>query len=100
MASQRGSTERQLRASWVPLSPYRVSRGSVPVARKYWLKFSSPESTVPHGVVPPAQLFMVPRTRRPVLSSAVFSRSEPAAGPSTRNCVLRVIRRLSRAPLT
>ncbi len=65
----------------------------MPVALKYWLKFSSPESTVPHGVVPPEQLFMVPSTRRPVGSAAVLSRSEPAAGPSIRKGVVSVIRR-------
>ena len=38
---------------------------------KYWSKFSSQVSTVPHGVMPPAQLFSIPRTRVPVGSSDV-----------------------------
>ena len=72
----------------------------MPVALKYWLKFSSPERTVPQGVVPPAQLFMVPRTVLPVLSAAVLSSADPAAGPSTVKTVSMVIRRFFRPPLT
>ena len=53
---------------------------------------------MPQGVVPPAQLAKVPRTFLPDGSALVRSRSVPAAGPSTRNGVLAVIRRLSRAP--
>ena len=67
---------------------------------KYWWMFSSPESTVPHGVTPPEQLFWVPSTRLPVGSSCVLSRSEPAAGPSTTNGVVRVMRRLRAPPRT
>ena len=47
---------------------------------KYWLKFSSPESTVPQGVVPPAQLFRVPSTRVPVGSYGTFT--EIVTGPA------------------
>ena len=71
-------------------------RGSVTSSRlaKYWWKFSSPVSTVPQGVTPPAQLFSIPLTRRPVGSSLVLSRSSPAAGPVRRIGVVAVMRRL------
>jgi len=59
------------------------------------LKFSSPDSTVPHGVVPPAQLLSVPRTRVPARSSRVRSRSSPAAGPVSSKGELTVILRFS-----
>ena len=64
---------------------------------KYWLKFSSPDSTVPHGVVPPAQLLSVPSTVRPAGSAFVRTSAEPAAGPVSRNGVIAVIRRFWRA---
>jgi hypothetical protein len=60
---------------------------------KYWSKFSSPESTVPHGVTPPEQLFCVPRTVRPDGSADVLRNFEPAAGPRTSKIVSSVIRR-------
>lgn len=59
--------------------PYRLRRaavsGSVTFSAwaKYWLKFSSPCSVVPHGVVPPAQLLRVPRTVVPRRSALVRS---------------------------
>ena len=65
----------------------------VPEVPKYWLKFSSPESTVPHGVCPPAQLFSVPSTRVPVGSAVVRVRG-PTAGPRSSNGVVAVMRRL------
>ena len=49
---------------------------------------------MPHGVVPPAQLPMVPRTVVPLGSAEVVSRSSPAAGPVTLNGVCAVTRRL------
>jgi hypothetical protein len=64
---------------------------------KYWLKFSSPLSTVPHGVTPPAQLLRVPSTVRPTGSAVVRSRRSPAAGPSSRKGVEAVIRRFRSA---
>nr|BFF25954.1 hypothetical protein GCM10025732_39190 [Glycomyces mayteni] len=67
---------------------------------KYWLKFSSPERIVPHGVVPPAQLFSVPSAVAPSASAVVLSRSEPAAGPEITNGVSAVMRRLSPSPTT
>jgi hypothetical protein len=63
---------------------------------KYWLKFSSPLSTVPHGVTPPAQLFSEPSTRRPVPSAEVRSSGSPAAGPVSSIAVVAVVRRLKR----
>ena len=90
---KRGSTLLQPRPA-PPVMPYRAypaSRGRVP--SKYWLKFSSPDSTVPHGVIPPEQLFRVPRARRPVGSAVVLSRASPAAGPSMRKGVSMWIRR-------
>jgi hypothetical protein len=63
---------------------------------KYWLKFSSPESTVPHGVIPPPQLLSVPSTVVPVGSAEVASSSLPAAGPVNSNAVVAVMRRFSR----
>jgi hypothetical protein len=65
-------------------------RADVP---KYWLKFCSPCSVVPHGVDPPAQLFSVPSTVVPVGSAKVRTYSEPAAGPESRMGVVAVIRR-------
>src|SRR5687767_2462531 len=56
--------------------------------------FSSPERIVPHGVRPPEQLFMVPKTLRPLGSAGVLRYFEPAAGPRTSNSVVMVIRRL------
>ena len=55
---------------------------------------------MPHGVVPPAQLFRVPSTRVPVGSSTVVSSAWPAAGPRTSNSVVPVMRRLRRPPRT
>jgi hypothetical protein len=49
---------------------------------------------VPHGVIPPAQLFSVPRTRRPSGSALVRAYSEPATGPVSSIVVIAVIRRL------
>src|SRR4028118_1649697 len=60
------------------------------VAWKYWLKFSSPESTVPHGVIPPAQLLRVPSTRLPVGSAVVRRRRLPAPGGSPPGAVVGV----------
>lgn len=60
--------------------PYRLSVVRLLLA-KYWLKFSSPCSVVPQGVVPPEQLLRVPRTLVPVGSTEVLSRSERAGGP-------------------
>ena len=70
--------------------------GSVTASRlaKYWWKFSSPVSTVPHGVTPPAQLLSIPLTRRPLGSSLVCSSGSPAAGPVRRMGVVAVMRRL------
>jgi hypothetical protein len=62
---------------------------------KYCWEFSSPVNAVPHGEVPPAQLLRVPRTRVPVGSSLVCSRSWPAAGPVISIGVVPVSRRLS-----
>ncbi len=67
--------------------------GTVPSVLKYWLKFSSPDRTVPHGVVPPAQLLSVPLIRLPDGSAVVCSRACPAAGPVTWNLVSALIRR-------
>ena len=64
------------------------------MAWKYWLKFSSPDSDVPQGVMPPAQLLNVPSTRVPVGSCDVLSRSSPASGPVTLNSVRWWMRRL------
>jgi hypothetical protein len=50
-------------------------------------------STVPQGVLPPAQLLMVPKIFVPVGSALVISRWWPAAGPETRISVSSVIRR-------
>ena len=61
---------------------------------KYCWKFSSPVSAVPHGVVPPAQLLIVPNTCVPVGSSLVLQQVVPAAGPVTSIGVVPVIRRL------
>ena len=78
-----------------PVSAGLSASGAWSAPTKYWLKFSSPDSTVPHGVTPPAQLFWVPSTHRPVGSAAVLSSAEPAAGPVKANFVPdRVIRRL------
>ena len=96
--SKRGSTFSQPREVGASARPYRLSAGLVPAVRKYPLKFSSPESTVPQGVVPPAQLPRVPRAAVPVGSSLVFSRSEPAAGPLKEKGVDAVIRRFVDAP--
>ncbi|MBB5111122.1 hypothetical protein FHU28_000961 [Micromonospora echinospora] len=57
------------------------------------MKFSSPESTVPHGVTPPAQLFNVPMTVRPFGSAAVRSQADPAAGPVSSNFVASAVTR-------
>ena len=75
-ASKRGSTVHhwRLSAATVEGMPYREFCG-VAAATKYWLKFSSPDSTVPHGVVPPEQLLKVPSTTVPLGSSLVLSRS-------------------------
>jgi hypothetical protein len=67
---------------------------------KYWSKFSSQVRTVPHGVVPPAQLFSIPRTRVPVGSSNVLRRSAPAAGPVSSIGVSPVILRFRACPGT
>ncbi len=56
--------------------------------------FSSPESTVPHGVRPPEQLLNVPNALVPVGSTEVLRKSLPAAGPVITNSVVPVIRRL------
>ncbi len=104
--SNRLSNRSHLRWLAAPVTPYRLSRaaatGSVtePPLAKYWLKFSSPESTVPQGVMPPPQLLSVPRMRVPSGSADVFSRSLPAAGPVTSNGVVPVIRRLRRWRVT
>src|SRR3712207_9312253 len=77
--------------------PRRGSRGSSVIGAdvpKYWLKFSSPCSVVPQGVMPPAQLLSVPRTVRPSGSALVRRYSEPAAGPVTRKGVEAGIRAL------
>jgi hypothetical protein len=80
--------------------PYLLLRafatGSVTASAfaRYWLKFSSPDRTVPHGVTPPAQLFCVPSTRLPVGSADVRRYVDPAAGPCTVNGVVSVMRRL------
>ena len=55
--------------------------------------FSSQVSHVPQGVVPPAQLLIIPFTVRPAGSAVVFSRSEPAAGPDKVITVSAVMRR-------
>ena len=55
---------------------------------------------MPQGVVPPAQLPTVPSTRRPVGSALVCSSRWPAAGPSTANGVVAVMRRFRGAPWT
>ncbi len=92
---KRGSIRSQPRPS--ESMPYRASLPSgstAPVASKYWLKFSSPDSTVPHGVSPPAQLLRVPSTRVPVESAVVRSASCPAAGPSRTSSVWVCTRRL------
>ena len=57
------------------------------------LKFSSQVSQVPQGVLPPAQLFSVPNTFRPVGSAEVLSKSCPAAGPEKTMGVLTEMRR-------
>ena len=57
--------------------------------------FSSPESTVDHGVVPPAQLFSVPSTVRPSGSALVRTSGSPATGPASRKGVVAVTRRFS-----
>src|SRR5699024_7658117 len=75
------------------------SASEVPAARKYPWKFSSPESSVPHGVSPPAQLPRVPSTVVPEGSSTVLSRSPPAAGPVSANSSRSRMRRLSAASL-
>src|SRR3712207_8706257 len=67
--------------------PRRGSRGSSVIGAdvpKYWLKFSSPCSVVPQGVMPPAQLLSVPRTVRPSGSAVVRRYSDPAAGSVDR----------------
>jgi hypothetical protein len=74
----------------VVVIPYRFragfsSAGTWSPPTKYWLKFSSPESTVPHGVTPPEQLLSVPMTVVPSGSAAVRNAAEPAAGPVSRN---------------
>jgi hypothetical protein len=56
-------------------------------------QFSSPERKVPQGVLPEAQLFSVPSTRRPPGSAAVFISACPAAGPPMANGVVAVMRR-------
>ena len=61
--------------------------------------FSSPVSTVRHGVTPPAQLLSVPSTVRPSGSALVRTRASPAAGPVRVIGVVAVIRRLA-APIT
>jgi hypothetical protein len=99
-------SHRRLPAGWRAATsmPYRASRALVsPVAAspptKYWLKFSSPDSTVPHGVTPPAQLLSVPTTSRPAGSAAVRTNGDPATGPVNRKVVdSAVIRRLYRRP--
>jgi hypothetical protein len=62
-------------------------------AEEVLLKFSSQVSHVPQGVVPPAQLFIMPSTRRPAVSADVFIRSCPAAGPVMSMGLSRVMRR-------
>ena len=79
-------------ASGLPLS--RVTpAGTVPSVLKYWLKFSSPDTTVPHGVVPPEQLLSVPLIAAPVGSAVVLSSACPAAGPVTLKTVSALMRR-------
>src|SRR6476620_5274154 len=98
--SKRLSNRSHLRSDAAPSTPYRFSRGATvgsvtsSAFAKYWLKFSSPDSTVPHGVTPPEQLFSVPSTFVPVGSADVFRKSLPAAGPVTTNSVVAVMRRL------
>ena len=76
-------------------APLRPSVTAAPFP-KYWLKFSSPVSQVPQGVMPPEQLFSVPRTRSPDGSAFVRSARPPAAGPVSRNSDVAVNRRLRR----
>ena len=77
-----------------PVRVHRVGRGRALGGAEVLLKFSSPESTVPHGVTPPAQLAKVPATVRPVGSAGVLTKSVPAAGPVSVNGVSAVMRRL------
>ena len=99
-ASNRGSTVSQL-------APGRARRRRDAVARalrcrrlgatKYWLKFSSPDSTVPHGVVPPEQLFRVPSTTRPMrVGRGAQQRRARRRARSARTGCCAVIRRLRR----
>ena len=62
--------------------------------------FSSQVSTVPQGVVPPAQLFSMPSTCAPAGSDAVRIQGWPAAGPRIAIGVLAVMRRFSRGAST
>jgi hypothetical protein len=71
-----------------------VPAGSAAALAKYWLKFSSADSTVPHGVVPPAQLSSMPSTVVPAGSADVRNEALPAAGPVSRHGVVAVMRRL------
>jgi len=98
-SSTRSKRRLPLGTARLVLTPYRsraalFASGTPSPPTKYWFQFSSQVSTVPHGVTPPAQLLSMPRTRRPVGSAAVFSRSLPAAGPDSRIGVSAVMRRL------
>src|SRR5699024_3744759 len=62
---------------------------------QYCSKFSSPERKVPHGVMPPEQLFRVPPTFLPLGSALVLTSSWPAATPRISKLVSPVMRRFS-----